>query len=65
MKWTDAQALIQEIRKMKCKKGHGFLGRLESIEPAILCKEDAEYLQWLYRYAAGGLACHIIYHDRA
>jgi hypothetical protein len=64
MKWTDAQALIQEIRKLKCKKGRDFLARIEALEPAVLNREDAEYLQWLYRYAAGGLACHICYHDR-
>ena len=64
MKWTDAQALITEIRKLKCRKGQQFLERLEALEPAVLVREDAEYLQWLYRYAAGGLACHICYYDR-
>jgi hypothetical protein len=64
MKWTDAEALIAEIRKLKCRKGHEFLGRIEALQPAVLRKEDAEYLQWLYRFAAGGLAVHVIYHDR-
>lgn len=65
MKYTDARALIAEIRNLKCKKGHAFLERIEAMQPAVLSKEDAEYLSWLYRYAAGGLACHIVYHDRA
>jgi len=65
MKISDARALIAEIRNLKCKKGRLFMERIEALEPAVLLREDAEYLQWLYRYAAGGLACHICYHDRA
>ena len=64
MKISDARALIAEIRNLKCKKGHAFLERIEATQPAVLSKEDAEYLSWHYRYAAGGLACHIVYHDR-
>jgi len=64
MKISDARALIAEIRNLKCKKGHAFLKRIEATQPAVLRKEDAEYLQWLYRYAAGGLAVHVCYHER-
>ena len=64
MKYTDARALIAEIRKLKCRKGHAFLKRIEATQPAVLNREDAEYLSWLYRYAAGGLAVHICYHER-
>jgi hypothetical protein len=63
MKYDDARALIAEIRKLKCRKGHGFIARIEALEPAVLSREDSEYLQWLYRFAAGGLAVHIIYRD--
>lgn len=65
MNMSDARALIAEIRNLKCKKGQLFLARIEALAPAVLNREDTEYLQWLYRYAAGGLACHIVYHDRA
>jgi len=65
MTFNDARALIAEIRKLKCKKGIGFLERLEARQPTVLNREDSEYLQWLYSYAAGGLSCHIVYHDRA
>lgn len=65
MKISDARALIAEIRNLKCKKGRAFMERIEALAPETLQKEDALYLQWLYRYASGGLSCHISYHDRA
>lgn len=65
MKISDARALIAEIRNLKCKKGRAFMERIEALAPETLNREDTEYLQWLYRYASGGLSCHIVYHDRA
>lgn len=57
LKWSDAQALINEARNLRYKGNQwerDLMSRLEAIQPDELRPEDERNLIKLYRRAAGG-----------
>ena len=57
MTYTEAEALIQEARKLGYRGTEweiGFLARLEAMQPAVLTDADALSVTEFYRRAAGG-----------
>jgi len=61
LKWQNAKALIDEIKRLRCKRNSLLIERLEAMQPAILTPHDEVLLIAIYRYATGG-GERILYH---
>jgi hypothetical protein len=51
MIWPDAKILIDEIRRLRGRRGRSFLNRLECTMPPILSPDDKRYLLYIYETA--------------